>query len=126
MHHEREPRSFDHPEVRMLHWKNAGVVAKTQFTKNFKSPPRLLGDRKTRRSVAANRLAGNVLQQTFGNSTVFAKISRSHLIDQAMAQTMTRNLVSSIGNAPDHVRVLVRHPTDHEEGCMDFRRVEAA
>src|SRR5581483_3718972 len=70
----REARRIGHAVIVVMHRKDARVVFEAQLGQNIQRPERLRGDRIARRTIAEDRRAELVLEESFGAPYIGAKV----------------------------------------------------
>ena len=97
--------------------KDRGVIIEALFGENIQGPKRLVGDRITGRSIAANPAPAGVLDRLPGTLEVVGECLTSQFIDQLMAVAMARNLVAAIRNFSNQGWLSLGNPAKDKEGA---------
>src|SRR5690554_7971308 len=100
--------------------KDAGVPAKTAFSKDVEGPQRILGDGIAGGPVAVHRFAGKVFKKGFGTPGFLPEGFRRLPVNQLVTITVGGNLMACATNLPNQFRVVFRYPAQHKEGCLDL------
>jgi hypothetical protein len=112
-------RSAGDPVTIVMNRKDAGIVGEAEFAENFERPERTICNGIRGSAIAENLLAGNLLDDVFGATRIFAKFGRLELIDQPMPVRMTGEFVTSGGDFAHDVRELLGNPSEDEKCAVD-------
>jgi hypothetical protein len=93
-------------------------MRKTALNQDFKRPQGALCDGKTRSAVRSWGNAAGVFNGSYCALGICAKLARRKVVNQAMGEAVTTDLVSASGDLPNQAPVMLRHPAEHEESPM--------
>src|SRR5690554_227186 len=102
--------------------KDAGVPAKTAFSKDVEGPQRILGDGIAGGPVAVHRFAGKVFKKGFGTPGFLPEGFRRLPVNQLVTIAVGGNLMACAINLPNQFRVVFRYPAQHKEGALTWCR----
>src|SRR6185436_5350295 len=80
--------------------------------------------RKTRRPISLNAATAQVFERALGSAHIVAECIGRERRHTLMTPTMRRDLVTRGRDSANHIRVLLRQPTEHEECARDAVRGE--
>ena len=113
---ERKAGCFGEAVVVVSNGKNAGVVAKAQFSENFQRPEGLFCNRIGWSSVANDFNMGQILQNLLCPFDIFFKFLWCLSRNTFMSVTVASHFMPSCMNLLNQLGVAFRDPSQDEEG----------